>query len=629
MKTGKQIQIVLRLAVLTALLLSFGCSAASSRVAVAEQNRPQAAREPFLAAAVEFNPVLNERDQNVEKLLVEVEKALQQGAKLVVTPEMATTGYQYTSREAIRPFVDTIPGRTTDRFAALAHHYHAYIAIGMAEVDPQTDIFYNSAALVGPDGYVGKYRKLHLWEAEEHWAAWGDLGVPVFNTELGRLAINICMDSAYYESARLAALGGADVLLFLTNSSAQTVAALPARAQQNGMYIVSANRSDTELNFHMAGLSAIWSPAGHKLAETPFSGKENKSVPETVIIKAKIDPAQYHNPNRAAVAGRRPELYQALMLKVAPWDYSKNNTSHEVTAAALQYAPVVGDKAANYAKIARLVAEAKAAHVDLKLVVLPELSATGPVDSLSGEQIQRLAESGQGETVAFMRELARKNGLNIVFGLVEEEQGHLYDSTLLVGADGTPVGKYRKTHLSQSDRRWATAGDALDVFTVADLGRVGLLIGDDVRYPEAAGVLTVKRADIICIPSAWHGQYSGTMEINPKVSGNPYPEGSVVLWDAVAMASEAYTVVANYVGTEAGYAGRSSLFTIDPIYQLDQPVVASGDKEQSLVVKFKTLQSDWWINQNEIILSRRTDAYKPLVVEQAGRSGLQRLAGLQ
>ncbi len=570
---------------------------------------------PFLAASVEFNPALNELDKNIDRLAEEVEKALQKGARLVVTPEMATTGYQYPSRAAIRPYVDTIPGVTTDRFGKLAKQYNAYIAVGMAEQDADTDIFYNSAFLVGPDGYIGKYRKLHLWEAEEHWAAWGDTGVPVFDTDLGRMAINICMDAAYYESARLAALGGADILLFLTNSSAQAVAALPARAQQNGMYIVSANRSDTELDFHMIGLSAIWSPMGRKLAESPYSGKDTKTVADTVIIYAEIDPARYQNRNRANLDERQPELYKDLMLKIAPWDYTKNTTSHDVTAAALQYEPVIGDKDANLANIETLITNAKTKNPALSLVVLPELSVTGPVSRLPVSLITTLAEPAGGSTFSTMARLAKQNGVAIVYGFVEKAANGLYNTAVLLDAKGNQAGKYQKTHLSAADKIWAQPGRAIEVFSAENLGNVGLLIGEDVCFPEAAGVLTVKRADIICIPSAWNGQYSGYMEIHPKVSGNRYPEGSVVLWDAVAMGSEAYTLVANYVGTDRMFLGRSSLFTLDPLYQLDQPVVAGEMAEETLVVKFTTLQNDWWVNQEMLISSRRTDYYMDLVRE--------------
>jgi hypothetical protein len=105
------------------------------------------------------------------------------------------------------------------------------------------------------------------------------------------------------------------------------------------------------------------------------------------------------------------------------------------------------------------------------------------------------------------------------------------------------------------------------------------------------------------------------MEINKEISVNKYPKGSMVTWDAVAIGAQAYTVIANYIGTEKGYLGRSSLYTLDPLYGLDQPVVASKEKEEALVVKFKTLQSDAWFNQERLIHSRKTTYFVPLVHE--------------
>src|SRR4051794_8660445 len=162
-------------------------------------------------ACISFNPQLNERGSNIEALSALVEEAAQQGAKFIVTPEMATTGYHYRDREAIRPFVDTIPGQTTAIFSSICCQYNAYIVLSFPEVDPSTDLFYISAALIGPSGWIGTYRKIHLWECEAHWAAPGDLGVSVFETAIGRIAIIICMDSIYFETARLAALQGADI----------------------------------------------------------------------------------------------------------------------------------------------------------------------------------------------------------------------------------------------------------------------------------------------------------------------------------------------------------------------------------------------------------------------------------
>ncbi len=121
------------------------------------------------------------------------------------------------SREEVAPFVEPIPGPTTDRFQVLAEQYGCYIALCLPEVDHATDIYYNGMALIGPEGIVGTYRKIHSYISEPRWARDGDLGMPVWDTPLGRLSALICMDAMYFESARIPALHGADVLLFPTN----------------------------------------------------------------------------------------------------------------------------------------------------------------------------------------------------------------------------------------------------------------------------------------------------------------------------------------------------------------------------------------------------------------------------
>jgi predicted amidohydrolase len=136
---------------------------------------------------------------------------------LIVHPEMATTGYCWASRAEIAPFVEPIPGPTTDRFAEIAARYRCFIVVGVPEIEPSTGIFYNSAALIGPDGLVGKYRKTHSYISEPKWAKDGDLGLPVFDTEIGRIAITICMDAAFPETGRVPALNRADVICFPTN----------------------------------------------------------------------------------------------------------------------------------------------------------------------------------------------------------------------------------------------------------------------------------------------------------------------------------------------------------------------------------------------------------------------------
>lgn len=572
-------------------------------------------KNSFKVASIQFNPQLNELDKNVNALLKVTETAFKNGAKLVVAPEMATTGYYYKNRSTIKPFVDSLPGKTTDKFSKLTEKYNAYIIFGMPEIDKTTDLYYNSAALVGPNGYIGKYRKTHQWESEEHWAAWGDLGVPVYDTNLGKIAINICMDSAYFESARLAGIQGANILAFPTNSSAQAISALPARAEQNGFYVVSANRSNTENGFHMIGGSAIWTPEGKKLNEAPILMTKEEDIDESTIIYATIDPKKYNNKNRLALEKRRPELYKDLMLYLSPWDYTKNINSNKVIAASLQYEPKVGDKEYNKIKVSNLIKKAKKKNDNINLIVLPELSLIGPTDNLKLEEIKKLSEKANDNSFNYFSNLAKENNICIIFGLIENQDDKLYNSAIFINESGNKIGAYQKTHLSKTDERWATKGNQLSVFKSEKLGKVGILIGEDVMYPEASGVLAINRADIIAIPSAWYGQYGSNMEINKIVSAKKYPKGAMTLWDSTALSSQAYTIISNFVGTKKNYKGRSSLYTLDPLYGLDQPIIASNKDEETLIFTFETLQNKWWFNQEKLISSRRTPYYIKLIQE--------------
>lgn len=568
-------------------------------------------KKPFKAAAIQFNPKLNRRNTNIRALMKLVREAAENGARLIVTPEMATTGYHYLDRSSISAYVDTIPGITTAQFAQIAKEYNTYIVIGMAEHDLTSGLYYNSAALVGPEGYIGKYRKIHQWVVENYWSCWGDMGCPAFETELGKISMIICQDSTYFESARLAAVNGADILCFPTNSSGASISLLQHWAEMNGLYVVSANRSNTEEEFHMAGLSAVWSPSGKKIEEAPYSAFNDETKDEARIIYGEIDPEQYDNEAKERILERRMEAYKDLMLFLGPWDYTKNTESRHIHAAAIQYEPVIGDKEANLQKVTRLVEEQLQEGVNL--VVLPELSLTGPVYTTKKQDIAEYAETDDGASVGAMKKLAKDCGIYLVFGFVEKVAPHFHNTAVLISPEGEVIGKHRKIHLNERDEPWAAPGSKISVTPVNGFGRIGLMIGYDAAFPEVAGVLTVKRADVICIPASWSGEFGTEIDINPKIFPEPYPAGSVTTWDAVAKGAQAYTVVANFTGTEYNFKGRSAIYNLDQNYTNDKTVIASETEQEVLMNDFKTMKTDWWLDQEKLILTRRTDYYKPLV----------------
>ncbi|MGI6126634.1 MAG: nitrilase-related carbon-nitrogen hydrolase [Planifilum sp.] len=566
---------------------------------------------PFYAASVQFNPRLNRRDENIEALYEVVRQAAEGGAKLIVTPEMATTGYQYEDRQAISPFVDTIPGIATRRLGEIAERYGAYIVLGMAEVEQETGLFYNSAALIGPEGVLGKYRKLHLWATEEPWACPGDLGVPVFSTAIGNIALIICMDAVYFETARLAALQGADILAFPTNSSGQTVTLLQGRARSNGLYIVSANRSNTEKEYHMVGGSALWSPRGELLDATPYRAEPAQGMDDPSWVMARIDPALYENPAKQRLQERRPALYTDLMLHRGSWGFPPS-PSRSIAAAALQYTPCIGDKGANLAKIEGLLEETAFPETGERLIVLPELSLTGPVSHLPKEQIRRWAETEAGSTLREMGRLARRYRASVVFGMIEKREEALYNAAVLLNPAGEIEGIYRKAHLTADERRWAKPGDELPVFSTKELGRVGLMLGYDALFPEVAGVMAVNRADLLVIPAVFREEMGCEVRRYPGQDPEPDSAEGMIPWDTLARDVQAPVVVAQFAGHPL--QGRSAVYTLRQGGESTRVQAASRDREEVLLANFSTAREEGWFNQVKLNQTRRTAFYKPLVL---------------
>src|SRR6476469_6326364 len=136
----------------------------------------------YRVAAIQYEPTLGEKEKNIIDLLRLVEEAAIRGARLIVLPALATTGAGWLSSDEIAPYVEPIPGPTSERFQALAQRYDCYIALGMPEVDPATQLYYNSVALLGPAGVVGTYRKIHSNIVDPRWARDGDQGIPVWDT---------------------------------------------------------------------------------------------------------------------------------------------------------------------------------------------------------------------------------------------------------------------------------------------------------------------------------------------------------------------------------------------------------------------------------------------------------------
>lgn len=160
----------------------------------------------FKAAAVVFDPAWGDLDGNIARMVTGIEDVAKQGVRLAVLPETATIGYIFDDFAMVKPYLDTVPGKATAAIEKVTRAYHMYVVVGIAEIDPASGLGYNAAALIGPDGYIGKYRKHGLNSQDQRWTSFGNVGFPVFDTELGRLTMLVCYDDTYWQYARLAAL---------------------------------------------------------------------------------------------------------------------------------------------------------------------------------------------------------------------------------------------------------------------------------------------------------------------------------------------------------------------------------------------------------------------------------------
>ena len=267
----------------------------------------------MLTAVVQTDPRLAAVDANLAAIVAGIREAR---ADLVVFPECALSGYGFDSREAGLAVAQSVPGPATEAVADACSTHGTTAVFGLLERDG--DQLFNSAAVVGPDGLIGLYRKNHLpFLGIDRFVDQGDLGYPVFDTPAGRLGVLICYDLSFPEAARSLKLGGAQVVCVVTNwpmaAEVSCVHAPPVRAQENHVHLVVCDRVGSESGFTFRGESRIIDCDGNTLAQ---AGKE----PE--IARAELDLAAADRNRTVHVEGayeldridhRRPDTYGRLL----------------------------------------------------------------------------------------------------------------------------------------------------------------------------------------------------------------------------------------------------------------------------------------------------------------------------
>jgi predicted amidohydrolase len=275
---------------------------------------------PVTIACLQMEPAVGEKTRNLERSLALIEEAAGKGAGVVVLPELCNSGYVFRSRaEAFALAEPLSDGPTVRAWSEAAARHSLHIVAGIAERDGAA--LYNSAAVIGPEGFIGTYRKNHLWGAENLFFEPGNFGVPVFRTAIGRIAAAICYDIWFPEIFRLAALQGADLLCVPTNwvpmpeqpRDLPVMANLLAMggAHANSLFVAAADRVGEERGQPFIGRSLIVSHTGW-----PVAGPASAEGEEILLAEVNLSDARrkrnWTEFNRS-LRDRRIDLYDEML----------------------------------------------------------------------------------------------------------------------------------------------------------------------------------------------------------------------------------------------------------------------------------------------------------------------------
>jgi len=257
----------------------------------------------------QFRPVFGKVAHNRRKVL---EKLSQVEADLIVLPELPFTGYSFTNREEAWHLAEPLDNSPTLwELAELCARKKMHLVTGFAERAGQQ--VYNSALLIGPQGLIHTYRKIHLFDREKLIFAPGNTPLSVQEIHGVRVGMMICFDWSFPEVARVLALQGAQILCHPSNlvlSYCQQ--AMLTRCLENHVFAITANRYGQERRPHgtirFTGKSQIVAPRGQLIYRAP-SRKE-------MVYLTEIDPEEARNKQLTrrnhSFSDRRPEFYRTI-----------------------------------------------------------------------------------------------------------------------------------------------------------------------------------------------------------------------------------------------------------------------------------------------------------------------------
>jgi len=457
---------------------------------------------------------------NLDLVVAYMREAAAAGAQVLVTPENSNRVRDYESREECYAKSESLTGPFITGLQAAAEEIGIMLAVGVDVRGEQAPDVHIASVLIDSTGEIlHVHHKTVFWDYEYTLFTPGTKQLEVIETRIGRIGQLMCADGIVPEVPRILALKGAEILVNSLNSRGPDEMRVhePLRAIENHVWHVAANTVGGPADgYPWTGGSQIVSPTGHILAN---AGETDEGVVWADITPAASHPKVLYGIG-SLVAFRRPELYGELVADV---------DSH---VGASMYGPVADGIPSRVMRVATLQtswyhstewtltrAVMQVAHAKTRgatLGVFPELfiHRTGSITDDPAA-----ASALAAETLDALRAAAAEHGVWLVVSLVEQSHEAFHSTAYLISDAGDIAATYRKAHLSEAEREWAEPGDEL---VVADtpIGRIGLMIGNEVWLPEVARILALRGAEIIAHPADWERIEAATQAATERTEEN-------------------------------------------------------------------------------------------------------------
>jgi len=259
----------------------------------------------------QFAPKFGEVATNLSKIVSALRGS---EADIIVLPELAFTGYFFQDRSELASLAeDPAKSSTVSSLIALCRDCDFFLVAGFAE--RRADKIFNSALLVGGDGVLHTYRKLHLFNTEREYFDPGDTPLETIELRGARIGIMLCFDWVFPEVARVLALKGADLLCHPSNLVlTYCQKAMLTRCLENSVFAVTANRFGSDIRprgaLTFTGQSQMVAPEG-ELIYRAKPEEEELFIAEIDVSKARD---KWMTQSNELLKDRRPEYYTDLTL---------------------------------------------------------------------------------------------------------------------------------------------------------------------------------------------------------------------------------------------------------------------------------------------------------------------------